>query len=267
MTVDAKPKGQWGGRRANQGAKPLTDEQRLERALKAQGIATAALGPDPVASMVELIGLSPRVAGLRPDLAATHPIVPVEEHVNAFLREHCRYTQLGEIDPENPVELGDPFELVPHEREFLAEALACDENGRRIFKRAGMVIGRKNRKTTLSAGLSLYFGSPADGEHRPSVIQAAGVKEQAGKLYQETAAFVTDRQYGSDRLRRAFVVSKTNIICPANGGDIKRVAGDGDNNHSLDPHGRISAETNTGSKFFPKIVLGREKNLAKRVRA
>lgn len=238
-------KGQWGGRRVGGGAKPLTDEQRLERSLRAAGITPEEQAADPVAAMVELIGLSPRVAGLRPDLAELHEVVDPVEHVDRFLQAFCRYTQLGEVDPVNPARLGDAFALVEHEREFLAEALECDELGRRIFKRAGMKIARKNRKTTLSAGLSLYFGSPADGEHRPSIIQAAGVKDQAAKLYGETKAFIDDKLFGSVALRRLFVPMTTHILCPSIGGEIKRVAGDGDNNHSLDPHVVIADELHT----------------------
>lgn len=244
MTAATKTRGSWGGRREGGGAKPLTDAQRLERRLRAEGITPEDV-TDPVAAMAAIIGLSPRVAASRPDLAEQFPVLSPVEHVDAFLRTFCRYTQLGEIDPAAPVSLGDPFELVEHETEFLADALACDEQGRRIYKRAGLIIGRKNRKTTLAAGLSLYFGSPADGEHRPSIVQAAGVKDQAGKLYSTTRAFIDDPLYGSVALRRWFVPMTTHIVCASIGGEIKRVAGDGDNNHSLDPSVVVADELHT----------------------
>lgn len=181
---------------------------------------------------------------MRPELAERFEVIAAEDHVDAFLRMFCRYSQLGEVADGGPV-LGDPFTLEEYEREFLGEALACDEHGRRVYKRAGLKIARKNRKTTLSAGLSLYFGSPADGEHRPSIIQAAGVKDQAGKLYSTTRAFIDDPLYGSPGLQQLFLAAQTQILCPSIGGEIKRVAGDGDNNHSLDPHVLIADELHT----------------------
>jgi phage terminase large subunit-like protein len=244
-TKPKKPKGQWGGRRDGAGAKPLTAEERHERALARAGIAAEDFGSDPVRWMAGLLNaISPRVAALRPDLAAEFEVMEPVEHLAVFARTFCRYTQLGEVAAGGP-ELGDPFEFEEHEREFLAEALACDERGRRVYKRAGLEIARKNRKTTLMAVLSLYFGSPADGEHRPLVVQAAGVKEQAGKLYDTTKAFIDDPSYGSMLLRKLFAAGLTRIECAAIGGEIRRVAGDGDNNHSLDPHVVMADELHT----------------------
>lgn len=238
-STPTKVVGQWGGRREGGGAKPLTDVQRLERQIRRQGLEVEGPVSDPVEVMSRLIGLSPRVAGLRPDLVALlgrRSVVSPVRHLERFLETHCRYTQIGELDPKRPVALGDPFQLVRHEREFLGEALECDDTGRRVYKRAGLIIGRKNRKSTLAAALSLYFGSPADGEHRPVVVQAAGVRDQAAKLYVTARGFIDDPLYGSERLQRLFVAQTSEISCPSIGGKIHRVAGDGDNNHSLDPH-------------------------------
>lgn len=239
--VAEKRKGSWGGRREGAGAKPLTDTERLRRQLEREGLDAHA---DPVAELAELIGLSPRVAALRPELAERFEVVAPMEHLERFAHSFCRYTQLGEVADDGP-RLGDPYAFEEHEREFLSEALAVDERGRRLFKRAGLKIARKNRKTTNAGVLSLYFGSPADGEHRPLIVQAAGVKDQAGKLYETTRAFIDDPLYGSQALRRLFLPMQTHIVCPAIGGEIKRVAGDGDNNHSLDPHVVVADELHT----------------------
>lgn len=238
-------KGAWGGRREGAGAKPLSAEERHRRALERAGIDAVSYGADPIETMaIALGGISPRVAAMRPDLAETHLVMDPVEHLEVFARTFCRYTQLGEVAAGGP-QLGDPFSFEDHEREFLAEALECDARGRRVNKRAGLEIARKNRKTTLMAVLSLYFGSPADGEHRPLVVQAAGVKDQAGKLYETTKAFIDDPQYGSERLKKLFTAGLTKIECPAIGGEIRRVAGDGDNNHSLDPHVVMADELHT----------------------
>lgn len=232
-----------GGRREGAGGKPLSAEAKHARNLRASGIETE-WAVDPVEAMVELIGLSPRVAGMRPDLAERFEIVSAGEHLARFSRVFCRYNQLGEVAEDGP-RLGDPVEFESFEQEFFDEALSCDALGRRIYKRAGEIIGRKNRKTTKAGILSLYFGSPADGEHRPLVIQAAGVRDQAGKLYEATKAFIDDPQYGSAPLRRLFLPSLTKIICTSIAGEIRRVAGDGDNNMSLDPHVVVMDELHT----------------------
>lgn len=234
LTAEEKAARNWGGKRAGAGAKPLTDEQRLERRLKKLEMEAQENG-DPVAAMAALIGVSPRVAALRPDLAEKFELVSPGEHIARFARTHCRYHQLGDVLPGGP-SIGDAYELEPFELEVYDEAMKCDESGRRIYNTTGLVIPRKNRKTTSGSVLSLYFGSPADGEHRPDVIQAAGVKDQAGKLYNTTRAFIDDPLYASPRLQRLFVPSVHWIACPSVGGHIMRVAGDGDNNHSLDPH-------------------------------
>lgn len=242
-TVGQRPKGQWGGRREGAGAKPLSDEERLRRRLEREGID---VGPPADASeaMAALIGLSPRMAALRPDLVGRYEVVPPGEHMARFAATFCRYNLLGEVGDDGPA-LGDPVEFEEFEREFDDEAFTCDDRGRRVYKRAGLIIGRKNRKTTRAAIWSLYFASPADGEHRPLVVQAAGVKHQSGKLYDATKAFIDDPKYGSDLLKSLFVPMRSQILCPSIAGEIRQVAGDGDNNMSLDPHMVVMDELHT----------------------
>jgi excisionase family DNA binding protein len=202
------------------------------------------LAGDPVALMTARIGLSPRGAALRPDLLEGRDVVPPGEHLERFARAHCRYIELGEVGEDGP-KLGDPYELEAFEREFFDEALSCDDDGRRFYSRDGLVIPRKNRKTTSCSLLSLYMASPADAEHRPRVVQAAGSKSQAAKLYETTRGFIDDPSYGSEALHELFVPHETRIDCPSIAGKIFRVAGDGDLNHSLDPHVVAADELHT----------------------
>lgn len=202
------------------------------------------LAGDAVGLMGARIGLSPRLVALRPDLVDSFEVVGPGEHLARFAQSFCRLIELGEVGPDGP-KLGDPFELVPHEREFFDEALSCDEGGRRIYTRAGLVVPRKNRKTTGCSLLSLYMGSPADGEHRPRVVQAAGSRNQAAKLYETTRGFIDDPMYGSPELQELFVPYEQRIECPSIAGLIFRVAGDGDMNHSLDPHVVVADELHT----------------------
>jgi phage terminase large subunit-like protein len=154
-------------------------------------------------------------------------------HFTKFCGTHCNHTQLVEGGPPP----GSPFALEPFQSEFWDEALELDPStGRRVYSRVGMVRPRKNGKTTELAAFSLYTGGPWDGERRPTVILAGGSKEQAGELRDQAAAFIEDPVAGSQRLRSKFVVQKIAITCPENGGVIRRVAGDGKLNHSLNPH-------------------------------
>jgi phage terminase large subunit-like protein len=236
----AERKGSWGGRRVGAGAKPLTPDERHRRQLLREELAPAEIG-DPVEYVAERIGLSPRSAAMRPDLVERFEVVSPAEHLDRFARFFCRHTRQV---PEGPA-LGSPFALEPFQREWVDEALAVDEDGRRVYSFAAMVVPRKNGKTTFSSLIALYMASPADGEHRPEVILAAGTLKQAGKLWQNTTAFIMDRQYGSPELRKLFLAQANSIQCPSVSGTIERIAGDGDSNHSLDPHVVVADELHT----------------------
>lgn len=178
--------------------------------------------------------------------------------------------------PDGPP-VGSPFRLEPDQQRFWNEALEleiveqwhlADEldrqtlvelehaverrhgragawvpvSSRRVYQRAGRIKPRKNGKTTELGAFALYTGGPFDGEYRPTVILAAGSKDQAGELRDQTAAFVDDPAGGSPLLRPLFVVRQVNITCPSVGGVIRRVAGDGKLNHSLNPHVVVADE-------------------------
>jgi phage terminase large subunit-like protein len=196
---------------------------------------------DPAAYVAERIGLSPRMAVRRPDLAERFEVVSPGEHLDRFGQFFCRHTRAVPNGPE----LGSPFALEVFQREFFDEALACNERGERIYSFAGMVIPRKNGKTSIASLLALYMASPADGEHRPEVILGAGTLKQAGKLWENAVAFIDDKLYGSVELRRLFLAQANAIHCPSVSGKIERVAGDGDSNHSLDPHVVAADELHT----------------------
>lgn len=160
-------------------------------------------------------------------------------HFAAFTRGYCRHT----MKVPNGPPIGSPFELEPPQRAFWNEALEFDPvTGRRIYQRVGKKVSRKNGKTTELGAFALYVGGPWDGEHRPTVILAAGSMGQAGELKDQTDAFVDDPLGGSPKLRGLFVVRGISIVCPSVGGVIRRVAGDGKLNHSLNPHVVVADE-------------------------
>lgn len=172
-------------------------------------------------------------------------------HFARFAETYCRHTM--QVPGGPPV--GSPFVLEPAQREFWNEALELevteelDATGawrpiaaRRVYRRVGKIVPRKNGKTTELGAFALYAGGPWDGEHRPTVILAAGSAGQAGELRDQTAAFVEDPAGGSPLLRPLFVVQQASIRCPSVGGVIRRVAGDGKLNHSLNPHVVVADE-------------------------
>lgn len=160
-------------------------------------------------------------------------------HFAGFTERYCRHTMHVPGGP--PV--GSPFRLEPPQRAFWNEVLEFDPaTGRRVYQRAGKKVARKNGKTTELGAFALYAGGPFDGEHRPTVILAAGSKDQAGELKSQTDAFVDDPVGGSPLLRPLYVVQQVSITCPSVGGVIRRVAGDGKLNHSLNPHVVIADE-------------------------
>lgn len=195
---------------------------------------------DPVAVMAAEIGLSERVAALRPDLADTFEVVPGGEHFARFMARYCRH---HERVPNGPAP-GSPVVLEDFQREFFDEALEV-EDGHRVYNTIGLVIPRKCGKTTISAGAALYLASPADGEERPEVYLAAGSKKQAAQTHEHADAFVAHPRYGSPELREMFEPFRLELRCHATGGKIERIAGDGDNNHSLGPHAVVADELHT----------------------
>jgi phage terminase large subunit-like protein len=243
MTIAAE-KSTWGGRRHGKSIQQHIEDgtYRKDRHdpdyVRTPGVLEL---DDPVLWIAERIGLSPRLVKMRPDLKGSLEVVSPGVHFDRFLQRFCRHTRQV---PSGPA-LGSPFALEPQQLAFFEEAFSVDGAGSRIYGAAVSVQPRKTGKTTTAGGASLYLGSPADGEHRPEVIMAAGTLKQTGKLYGQTTAFIEDKRYGSPELRDLFTVLTTEIRCPAIGGVIQRVAGDGDSNHSLDPHAVVADELHT----------------------
>jgi len=181
------------------------------------------------------------------------PVEPPSErltsghHFAAFCQAYLRHTMQVPSGPR----VGSPFALEDFQRLFWDEALELEQvvspvgevlGYRRVYKRAGRIQPRKTGKTTELAAFSEYMGGPFDGEQRPTVILAAGSRDQAGELFDQAKAFIDDPVGGSPELRALFVPRMTSITCPSVGGVIRRVAGDGKLNHSLNPHVVVADE-------------------------
>lgn len=156
-----------------------------------------------------------------------------------FGREHLRHTM--EVPGGPPA--GSPFELYPAQQLFFADALAFDPGSARLlYRTAGLIIPRKNGKTTGCGGFGLCMAGGLLEQVKPRVYLAAGSEKQAGELWDHTSAFVNDPNFGSPSLQGHFQVFRSGITCSLTGGRIVRVAADGSQNHSLNISGLIADE-------------------------
>ncbi len=86
---------------------------------------------------------------------------------------------------------GKPMQLMPWQRHDIIEPLFgwVDDGGLRRYRRAWIEVSKKNGKSSLMAGLVLYF-LLADGEPGANVYGAAVDRIQAGLLYRDVAAAI-----------------------------------------------------------------------------
>ena len=85
---------------------------------------------------------------------------------------------------------GQPFLLLPWQKYVLSEIFGrCKPDGTRQHRQAYVEIPKKNGKSTMLAGISLYV-LLADGEMGAECYGAASDREQAGIIYREAASMV-----------------------------------------------------------------------------
>lgn len=97
-----------------------------------------------------------------------------------FTLEHFR-DWAGELELDN----GEQWTLEPFQEAFVEDVFS----GRPV---CWLVVPEGNGKTTLLAGLALYF---AEFQKTASIMVAAATREQAETLYQQAAGFVTRSPY------------------------------------------------------------------------
>lgn len=105
---------------------------------------------------------------------------------------------------------GQPFSLMPWTREVLRDVFGTlDSRGLRQFKDVYLEVPSKNTKTTLCAGLALYFlvASRTSGQE---VYSAATTKSQASIVYRAAVQMVNAQPALKDALR--IVPSQKRII-------------------------------------------------------
>lgn len=105
------------------------------------------------------------------------------------------------------------------------------ETGIRRFREGLIFVGRKNGKSTLISGLSL-FSSSKDNENGADVYLLANTKQQAGIIYDEAKEMVKK----SPRLRRQFEAKRDEIRFPRTSSKIEHRASDSEKLDGLNTH-------------------------------
>lgn len=112
-------------------------------------------------------------------------------------------------------------------------------DGRRRFREAFIALPKKNGKSTLCGGLSLY-GLMADNEPGAEVYGAGSDREQAGIVYRESVEMVKAAPSLSERL--TLVESRKRIIAPLTGSFYQVLSADAFRAEGINAHFTIFDE-------------------------
>lgn len=133
---------------------------------------------------------------------------------------------------------GQPLDFEPWQQEFLNEAFEVDPATQlRVYNEVLLGLPRKNGKSTMAAGLSLYL-LVADDEAGPEVYNAAGARDQARVVFQQAREFVE----ASPTLADVLLVKRSEIDCPENAGHLRVIASDAKLQHGSNPSGSVIDE-------------------------
>lgn len=128
--------------------------------------------------------------------------------------------------------IGQPFVLEPYEKAWTQALFGfVDGDGKRRFREAFIVVGRKNGKTSLVAAWELYV-LIADGEFAPQICNVANSESQARLAYN---AVLRMRNQSRD-LQQVVRPRAGDLYCQANMGYIKPMASNPKALDGLDVH-------------------------------
>lgn len=155
------------------------------------------------------------------------------DHVVTFFSKFLRHSK-GQW-------AGKPFELLDWQRDEVVKPMFGwkRQDGRRRFREAFIAIPKKNGKSTLCGGLSLYFLT-ADGEAGAEVYGAGSDREQAGIVYREAAAMA--KAAPSLVARVTLVESRKRIVAPLTGSFYQVLSADAFRAEGINAHATIFDE-------------------------
>lgn len=125
---------------------------------------------------------------------------------------------------------GKPLEHEPWESALLDELFLLNPDGSRVYKEALIGVARKNGKSTLVAELALY-GLMGTAEYSPEVYAAAGSRDQARVVFNQSKDFVE----ASPRLRDWLTPQRNFITCKSNNGVYRVLSSDAGLQYGLNP--------------------------------
>jgi phage terminase large subunit-like protein len=128
--------------------------------------------------------------------------------------------------------LGAPIKLDLFQKAMLQAAYGfVDDESLRRYQEILDIIGRKNGKTTLLSGLSLY-GETSDHEGSPEIYFIATAKDQAKKGFDEA----NNMRIQSPLLKKKLRKRQSDIYCEKNLGFITALASDTNHLDGLNAH-------------------------------
>lgn len=139
---------------------------------------------------------------------------------------------------------GQHIELVDFQLFWMEVAFGfVDDNGYRQFQEVFHVRGRKNGKTTESAGLGLFMLTK-DGESAPQCYSSANSKPQAALLYGAMLRMIAQSPQLSKRLHKGIIPGKDQdgIMFKANGGYFTPLSSQTRNMDGLNVHFAVQDE-------------------------
>lgn len=156
-------------------------------------------------------------------LAPARPAFTAAEHFAWWTESHC----VQSVDRF----AGLPLVLEPWQQDFMAEALAVDEQERPFWSSVVLVVPRKNGKTSLLAAYATYHLLEDEGS--PEVLLAASSDRQAGRLFDGVCAFARRSAYIRDRVHLREYIGE---IARVDGmGKVLRMSSDPNRAHGYNP--------------------------------
>ena len=157
------------------------------------------------------------------------------DRVVNFIEMACRHTK-GSIAGQN-------IKLEDWQKAFVGNIYGwVDCMGLRRYREAILYIPRKNGKTTILAGLTMY-ALFCDGEPGAEIYSAAGDREQASLVYDQMEQMIA-MEPALDKRAQIYTATKT-ILYPAAGSKYKAISAEARTKHGFNTHFCIVDELHT----------------------